>query len=240
LPLKTLQIAILGGDENAVLVGLKNFPSHKLTLISVKEDLETASRLAGKLVNALRLDVEILRIKDAAMTTMMETVGQVLRKESENFEDFLINVGSAGKHLTCAGVTAAFVNGVKAIDVMGDQPIVLPILKLSYAQIVSGPKLEILQGIASAGGEVEGLDRLGKLTNFGKPLLSYHIRGSEEGKGLVTLGLVEVKQLKQGKLKISLTALGRILLAATPNAQPLTALESAVIDTPSAKEPSNS
>jgi hypothetical protein len=213
MPLKTLQIAILGGNEDAVLVGLRNFPAHKLTLVSPQDYMNQANQLSGKLTDTLKLVVDIVQVKDATIPTMLEAVGQIVRKESENFEDFLINVGSAGKHLTCAGVTAAFVHGIKAFDVMGEQPAVLPIMKFSYTQAVSEPKMEILRAIERSGGDVESLEKLSALADYGKPLLSYHIRGSEEGQGLETLGLVEVERGKRGRLRVKLTALGRTLLS---------------------------
>lgn len=213
MPLKTLQIAILGGNDDAVLVGLRNFPAHKLTLLSLSDYMIQANQLSGKLTDTLKLAVDVVQVKDATIPTMLEAVGQIVRKESETFEDFLINVGSAGKHLTCAGVTAAFVHGIKAFDVMDEQPAVLPIMKFSYTQAVSEPKMEILRAIERAGGDVESLEKLSALANYGKPLLSYHIRGSEEGQGLETLGLVEVERGKRGRLRVKLTALGRTLLS---------------------------
>ncbi len=215
MPLRTLQIAILGGNEDAVLVGIKNFPTHKLVLVSPKEGLESAEKLAGRLSSTLKLDVNVEEVKDLTIPTMLETVASIVNKES-GFEDFVINVGSAGKYLTCAGVTAAFVNGIKAFDVMVDQPMMLPILKLSFSQIISGPKMEILQALMKAGGRTESLEALGKIADFGKPLLSYHIRGSGEGRGLEGLGLVEVSHLKQGRLEVKLTDMGRMLLSTLP------------------------
>lgn len=213
--LKTLQIALLGGNEDAVLVGLRNFPAHRLTLISLSDFIDQANRLAQKLGETLKLDVDVVQIKDPGILTMLDAVGQILRNESENFQDFLINVGSASKHVTCAGVTAAFVHGIKAFDVMGDQPVVLPVMKFSYTQAVTEPKMEILRAIERSGGDVESLVRLSVLSNYGKPLLSYHINGSEESRGLEDLGLVEVERGKRGRLRVKLTALGRVLLSAS-------------------------
>lgn len=222
LPLKTLQVAILGGSEDAVLVGIKNFPTHKLVLVSPKDSAEATQKLAERLTGTLKLDVDVQEVKDGTIPTMLEAVANIVNKESA-FEDVIINVGSAGKHLTCAGVTAAFVHGIKAFDVMGDQPMMLPVLKMSFTDIVSGPKMEILQALEKAGGMTQSLEELGKIANFGKPLLSYHIRGSDESRGLEDIGLVEVKQLKQGRLEVKLTEMGRMLLSTLPKsrAEPL-------------------
>jgi DNA-binding transcriptional ArsR family regulator len=216
MPLKTLQIAILGGSDDAVLVGLRNFPAHKLVLITPNDYKTRADELSGRLTSTLKLAVEVIEVKDPNIPTMLETVGQLVRKESENFQDFLINVGSADKHFTCAGVTAAFVRGIKAFDVMGDQPAILPVMKFSYTEAVTEPKMEILRAIEKVGGDVESLEKLSGLSDYGKPLLSYHIRGSEEGQGLEELGLVEVERGKRGRLRVKLTALGRTLLSTAP------------------------
>ena len=211
MALKTLQIAVLGGSEDAVLVGLRNFPAHKLTLLSPIESLNQAEQLSRNLTETLKLIVEIKQLRDTAITTMLEAVGEIVRTESDNFQDFLINVGSAGRPQTCAGVTAAFVHGIKAFDVMSEQPIVLPVMKFSYAQAVTEPKMEILRAIERSGGDVESLEKLSVLSNYGKPLLSYHIRGSKMGRGLEDLGLVEIERGKRGRLRVKLTDLGRTL-----------------------------
>ena len=213
--LKTLQLAILGGDDNAVLVGLRNFPTHKVVVLAPPEFTSQADSLAGKLASMLRLPVEVVQLTDSSIVTILEQVSKVVRNESGAFQDFIINVGSANKQLTCAGVTAAFVHGIKAFDVMGDQPIILPVMNFSYAQIVTQPKMEILRAIERSGGDVESLERLSAISNFGKPLLSYHIRGSGDGKGLEDLGLVEVEREKRGRLRVKLSALGRTLLSTT-------------------------
>jgi DNA-binding MarR family transcriptional regulator len=215
MPLRTLQLAVLGGSEDAVLVGLRNFPAHRLTLICSTDFLNQANQLSGKLKEALKLDVDVVQVKDNTMLAMLDVVGQIVRKESGNFQDFLINVGSASKHLTSAGVAAAFVHGIRAFDVIGDQPAVLPVMKFSYTQAVTEPKMRILRAIEATGGDVESLEKLSEISNFGKPLLSYHIRGSEDGDGLESLGLVEVERGKRGRLRVKLTPLGRTLLASS-------------------------
>jgi hypothetical protein len=219
LPLKTFQIALLGGNNDSVLVGLRNFPAQKLLLLTPKEQANNANRLANNLRDTLKLPVDIMELGDTSIPAILELVGEIFRKESENFEDFLLNVGSASKSLTCAGVTAAFVHGIKAFDVMGDRPEVLPIMKLSYTQVVSDAKIQILRAVEKAGGEVESLEKLSELSHYGKPLLSYHIRGSEDSRGLVELGLVEAERVKRGRIKVQLTTLGRTLLSTTRHPQ---------------------
>jgi len=215
MPPRTLQIAMLGGNEEAILVGLRNFPAHKLILISSMDILDQATQLSAKLKETLKLDVDVVQVKDSAISSVLEVLGQLVRKESATFQDFLINVGSANRHLTCAGVTAAFVHGIRAFDVIADQPSLLPVMKFSYTQAVTEPKMEILRAIERSNGDVESLEKLSEISNFGKPLLSYHIRGSDDGAGLEKLGLVEIERGKRGRLRVKLTPLGRTLLASS-------------------------
>ncbi len=219
MPPRTLQIALVGGSDDAVLVGLRNFPAHKLTLISAEDSLNQAQQLARKLTETLKLAVDVHQLRDGSVATMLETVGKIVQSESENYQDFLINVGSAGRNQMSAGVTAAFVHGIKAFDVIREQPVVLPVMKFSYTQAVTEPKMQILMAIQRSGGDVESLEKLSTLSNFGKPLLSYHIRGSEDGQGLEDLGLVEIERGKRGRLRVKLTALGRTLLSTWPTKQ---------------------
>lgn len=216
MPLKTLQIAILGGNDEAVFVGLRNFPAHKLVLIASIDCKDQAENLSAKLTDTLKLAVNTVEIKDTSIQTMLDTIGQLVRNGMEEFQDFIINLGAASQHLTCAGTTAAFVHGIKAFDVIGEQVEALPIMKFSYTQAVTEPKLEILRAIERSGGDVESLEKLSVIANYGKPLLSYHIRGSQDSKGLESLGLVEIERGKRGRLRVKLTSLGRTLLSTTP------------------------
>ena len=217
MPLRTLQIAILGGNEEAVFVGLRNFPAHKLALITPPEATSQSTTLSGKLTDTLKLVVSTVEVKDSSIQAILDAIGQLVRKEKGDFEDFIINVGSAGRSLACAGVTAAFVYGIRSFDVNGDTPAMFPVMKFSYAEAVTAPKIEILRAIDRLGGSIESLEMLSRIMNYGKPLLSYHIRGTRESRGLESLGLVDVERGKRGRLQVKLTPLGRTLLSTAPD-----------------------
>lgn len=220
MPPRTLQIVFLGGSEDAVFVGLRNFPAHKVTLVFLKDSTERGDQIFSKLTDSLKLSVETVKVDDASIQTILDTVGQIIKSESSNFQDFIINLGSASKLLTCSGAAAAFVYGIKAFDVINDQPMILPVMQFAYTQAITEPKLKILRIIQRSGGDVESLEKLSKLSSYGKPLLSYHIRGSEEiGQGLEALGLVDVERGKRGRLRVKLTVLGKTLLSSSTRNQ---------------------
>lgn len=218
MPLKTLQIALTGGNDDAVAVGVRNFPTHKIALIASNKDREKANKLTMDLSSVLKVPVETYFLSTPGVRSMLEMVSQILNKERANFEDIIVNVGGGDKYNTCAATTAAFIYGLKAFDVMGDQPEMLPILKLSYSEIISKAKIDILRAIDKAGGEVADLDQLTQTSGYGKPALSYHLHGAGgESKGLVEMGLVEVERGLKGRSRVRLTTLGKMLLLTDVN-----------------------
>jgi hypothetical protein len=215
--LRTLQITTVGQDTDIVLTGIRNFPTHKLALICQFEDKEKVEDFAShiKMVLKIPLDIYVLSKTDNIIDSVLESVAEILKKDEENFDDFIVNVAGGEKTLTCAAVSAAFINGLKAFHVVDDKPLMLPILKLSFTEIVSNAKIQILRSLYEIGGKVKSLNRLEKVSGYGKPLLSHHITGSENSKGLVNLGLVETERGKRGRMQVKLTTLGRMLILRT-------------------------
>ncbi len=215
--MKTLQIATAGENTDVILAGVRNFPAHKLALICLSEHQDTITEFASNLERILKMpiDVYVVQSKGNPLDGMLGIVADILKIDGKNFEDIIINAAGGDKVLTCAAVSAAFINGLKAFHVMGDTPIMLPVLKLSYNEIVSRAKIDILRAIDEAGGEVESLKHLSNVSGYGKPLLSHHIRGAENSRGLRELGLVETERVTRGRIRVKLTTLGRMLLFGT-------------------------
>lgn len=215
LVLKTLQIATVGENTDVVLTGVRNFPAHKLALICLPKHKDTVNRFTLELERILKIPIDVYVVPDRGnpLDGMLDIVANILKKDGRDFEDIIINVAGGDKVLTCAAVSAAFINGLKAFHVMGDMPVMLPILKLSYNEIVSKAKIAILQAIDKAEGEVKSLKQLSTISGYGKPLLSHHIQGAENSRGLVKLGLVEIERGKRGRTRVKLTTLGKMLLS---------------------------
>ena len=145
----------------------------------------------------------------------MERVTEILNLHRKQFQQVLLNISSGDKLIGCAALSAAFINGIKAfgMDETGTTPLLMPILKLSYTEIISDSKIKILKAIDNVGGTVDSLEKLEQISGYGKPLLSYHIQGSKDSKGLADLGLVEVEKGDRGKISTRLTTLGKLLVS---------------------------
>ncbi|MBI3639283.1 MAG: hypothetical protein HY223_03110 [Thaumarchaeota archaeon] len=212
---RTLQIATFGDDQEGILSGLRNFPIHKLILLHYEEDKNKVEKFAGNLRDTLGIPISLKLISQPdIIRSAMEHVSEIIKTEGSQFEQILINVSAGDKMIGCAALSCAFVNGITAFgtDPSGNA-MLLPILKLSYNEIISDAKIKILNAIDKAGGKIESLGELTKTSGFGKPLLSYHIHGSAESKGLVQLGLVDTERMERGKSRITLNTLGKMLIS---------------------------
>lgn len=214
---QTLQIATFGQDREGIVAGIRNFPIHKLILLHYVEDKKDVEEFSHNIRSTLGISVSLRLIaKPDIIRSAMEQISEIIKTESGKFEQLLINVSAGDKMIGCAALSCAFVNGIKAFGTDQDgKPMLLPILKMSYNEIISDAKIKILRALDKAGGTTESLDDLTKITEFGKPLLSYHIHGTNESKGLVQLGLVEVERLERGRSKITLNTLGKMLISAS-------------------------
>src|ERR687888_2301285 len=126
------------------------------------------------------------------------------------------------KLIGCAALSAAFINGIMAfgMDSTHSLPLLMPVLKLSYSEVISAAKIKILKAIDSIGGTIDSLDQLEQVSGYGKPLLSYHVQGAKDSKGLADLGLVEVEKGDRGKISAKLTTLGKLLVASNVISSP--------------------
>jgi hypothetical protein len=145
----------------------------------------------------------------------MERVNEILNLHGKEFRQVLMNVSSGDKLIGCAALSSAFINGIKAfgMDSTHKSPLLMPVLKLSYNEIISEAKIKILKAIDDAGGTIESLEQLEQISGYGKPLLSYHVQGGKDSKGLADLGLVDVEKGDRGKISARLTVLGKLLVS---------------------------
>jgi hypothetical protein len=214
--LATLQVATFGSEgQDGIALGIRSFPVHKLVIICFASDKNKAEEFARKIRNVLGLPVTINVVtKENVIRDTMERVNEILNLNAKEFQQVLMNVSCGDKLLGCAALSAAFINGIKAfgMDTTGTMPLLMPVLKLSYSEIISDAKVKILKAIDSAGGTIESLDQLEHLSGYGKPLLSYHVQGGKDSKGLADLGLVEVEKGDRGKISAKLTTLGKLLV----------------------------
>lgn len=214
-----LQIATVGEDLDPIMVGVREYPVSRLILIHTPE-FEEQARRARALLQPLKLDTQLIEVQGDIMMGVLRAVGGLVAEGTLKFDDVYINVASGTRMTGCAATAAAFVNGVKAFGVMEGKPFMLPVLRFSYQELVSDAKLQILRAIEGLGETVESLQHLSDVAGIEKSLLSYHLRGGKESKGLEDLGLVEIDRGDRGRLGIRLTPMGKMLLGGYAKGDP--------------------
>lgn len=207
-----VMIASVGDDPEPVLVGVRDYPVKKLVLLHTEALRDEAEAVASK-VRAIFVETELRPVKEAdVLMDTLRQVAQVHAAESLRFDDIIVNVSSGDKMQSCSALSAAFVNGVPAIGVAGGAPFALPVLKFSYTELISDAKYRVLEALDAIGGHAESLNALAEASGVEKSLLSYHLRTTREGKGLEDMGLVDIERGAFGRLGITLSEMGRLIL----------------------------
>jgi hypothetical protein len=199
-------IAPIGENSKALFVGMKEFPTERVILLTTKEYFKEAKKISQKL--------EDFTIK----SEIRELEGNILESVFKEFADIcsiydndniLVNVATGNHTTTCASLSAAYANGLKAFDVMEEMTIMLPILKLSYYHELSENKMEILRSIDE--NNFQPITELSKKIKMSISLLSYHINGNDKYKGLKDHRLIDTKLVNKN-LHIKLSSMGKLLL----------------------------
>lgn len=205
-------VATVGDDDESVMVGVRDYPVRRLILLHTPPHEATAQSVAARL-NAIYVSTELRAIdSDDVLMDTMRVVADIVATEAVEFPEVVLNVSSGDKMQTCSALSAAFVHGVPAIGVAPDGPFALPVLKFSYAELISPSKYRVLEALQGRGGRAESLAQLAQWTGVEKSLLSYHLRTTRDGKGLEDMGLVEIERGTFGRLGIKLTEMGGVML----------------------------
>ncbi len=206
--MKHVIIATFEGNADAIFAGVKEFPTEKIVLLAPAEFVAEAQKVK-KEMEKFRIAVETEAIANAnSLEEVFTAVGRIKARERE--KQVMMNLSDSSGILGCAALSAAFVNGIKAFEIMDDKLVMFPILKFSYYDLLSEKKMLILQKLFEQK-KISSLEELGKSINLGPSLINYHIYGNEKNPGLKELGLIEANREK-GKINIELTTLGRLLL----------------------------
>lgn len=204
---KKVVIAPVGDNMDALYVGLREFPTERVILITPKDRIDEANK-AKKDLEKFKIPVQITEIKGNIWESMFQKISEI--KAIEKDKDIIINTATGDRVSTCAATSAAFVNGLKAMSVEGSRVMMLPVLKFSYYSMLTDKKMSILK-LLNEPKCCDSLEQLGKKTKMSLPLISYHINGNLKSEGLKEMGLVDTEE-KKGRISLRLSVLGRLLL----------------------------
>jgi len=199
-------IAPVGDNSRALFIGMKEFPTEHVILITPSKNLKEAKKIQKKL-DEFTIKSEIIEIDGNLMEGMFKTFGNLCSIYDE--ERLVVNVATGDRISTCAALSAAFANGLQAFGVMDNEVMMLPIMKLSYYNELSTNKLRILKLLKSD--EHISLKELSTGLKMSTSLLSYHINGNHKHKGLKELRLIDIKE-KNKNVYVKLSNMGALIL----------------------------
>lgn len=201
-------IAPVGNNVNSTFVAIREFPTEKVFLVQTEKQREKVNELQ-EVLSRLKISLQFVEVKGNQLEGMFRAFAQIKASVPDN--TLLVNV-SAGDNLSnCAALTAAFVNGLKAFNVMDDKLVMLPVLKFSYYRLLPERKLAIIKFLKGQPDCCSSLEDLSTRLKISLPLCSYHINGTAKVEGLATQGLVEVHPGPRGKSQVMLTEMGRMI-----------------------------
>jgi DNA-binding transcriptional ArsR family regulator len=209
--MKNIVVASVGEQMEPLFVGLRQFPTEKVILLSPQERKQDAERTRNDL-EKFKIPGYIVTIDESTEAKLWENTFRVLSdiKNAETDKEVLVNIETGDKEARFATMSGAFVNGMKAFSVSGERAQMLPVMKFSYYKLIPDKKMEILK-ILHENNTLSSLDELSKRTKMSLPLISYHINGNLKSEGLKSMGLIETKEQK-GRVSISLSLLGRMVV----------------------------
>ncbi|MBI2233295.1 MAG: winged helix-turn-helix domain-containing protein [Candidatus Aenigmarchaeota archaeon] len=203
--MKHTVVAPAGDNIDALFIGVREFPTEKVVLITPKRYASEAAR-AQKELKKFRIPVKIIDIDES-----WESIFRAIAEIKSSAENILVNVATGDRDGQCAATSAAFVNGLKAFSIDKGEAMMLPVLKFSYYKMIPERKLLILKTLKQDKTCCASFEELSRRLNMSLPLVSYHINGNAKSEGLVQMGLADVTE-KKGRMEITLTPLGKLLI----------------------------
>lgn len=209
--MKKIVVAPMGDNMDALFVGIKEFPTEKVILISPNRYLNDAEKIKKDL-DRFKIPLHIISVKGDSEVEIWESVFMAIAdiRSSEKNNEILINVATGDRTTRCAATSASFVNGLKAFATSGDKAMMLPVMRFSYYKMISDKKMDILKVLAEKDC-CSSLDELSKKTKMSLPLISYHINGNLKSEGLKEMGLVDTFE-DRGRVSVELSPLGRMVV----------------------------
>jgi DNA-binding transcriptional ArsR family regulator len=202
-------VSVVGEDMGSLFNGIREFPTRRVILVTPEERILLAEKTKKEL-DRFKIPVIIKKMSEDTWEGIFEAIKDI--KEIEGEKELIINAasGESGSN-KCAICSAAFVNGLKAFTVTGDDVMLMPIMKFSYYRLLTEKKMDIIKYLHKNNGCCSSLDDLSKKLGLSLPLLSYHINGNLKSEGLKEMGLVTTEDNK-GRTSVKLTLLGRLLV----------------------------
>ena len=193
-------------DLDSIFRIISTFPTEKVILLSNGKNKENTEKFEKEL-EKFKVPSHTVEIKNYSVEELLKTIKQI----SDSDKEIIINISSGNKITSALMLCSAYVHGIKAVGVINDEVVVLPVLKLSYYKALTEKKMNILKILYNNKNCCTYLENLRKKLEKSMPLLSYHLHGNKKMDGLEQMELVRIES-KEKKKKIHLSKMGKLLM----------------------------
>ncbi len=207
---KHVLMAPAGDDMDSVYQIVRTFPTDRIILLSDQNDIEKTREFSRSL-RKFKIPVDTIKVRKYSIDELFKITKKIYEAEKER--EVIISVASGSKTTACLTLSAAFVNGIKAVGIVNDRVVLMPVMRFSYYKAISEQKMRILKFLYRSPGYRRSLEEMRKSMKMSLPLISYHINGNQRVEGLVQMGLVESADKKSRRMTISLTELGEMMIS---------------------------
>lgn len=204
MPNRKILVVPVGDGIKSLQPALKALAVRKVHLLSTQENAALAEKTKKEL-ETRGIETRVWKMIGDVWEETFRIIAEITSAEP----DVVVHVGTSDRMSQCAATSAAFVNGVNAINGDEHNIMMLPVLKFNYYTQLTEKKMNILRSLDEK--QYKSLDELSKKLKMSLPLLSYHIHGNYKTEGLVQMNLVELG-VRGSTQAISLTAMARLLL----------------------------
>ena len=199
-------VAPVGDQPEALFPALREFSVDHVHMLTQKRYQRQAKRL--------KKDLDKFGIKYSEAELGPNVWEDTFAKISDfanlhpHRERIVVHTGVGDRETQCASTSAAFVNGLHAVNGTKDMLMSLPVMKFTYYTLLNDRKIAVMKELE------EGMRSMNDIANslrMSLSLLSYHVHGNIKSEGLIDMGVVELEE-RNNQSYLSLTSMGRLLL----------------------------
>ena len=204
--MKKTIICAVGDRPEAIFPALREFSVEHVHLLTHPAYAKEAKQIRADLAKfGVKMTEE--EMSDSLWEDTFVKVA-AFAKNHPHPESIVVHTGTGDRVSQCAATSAAFVNGLKAVNGNKDMLFGLPIMRFQYYNVLNDRKRKIMSALQQGS---KSMQAVSKDINVSLSLLSYHVHGNRKSEGLVDMGVVELSE-KNNQTYLSLTAMGRLLL----------------------------
>lgn len=204
--MKTTIVCPVGDQPQALFPALREFSVGHVHLLTHPSYAKQTKSLCADL-DRFGIPYSKQSLSDNTWEDTFVRVGEFANSHPHP-ERIVVHVGTGDRNMQCAATSAAFVNGLKAVNGNKNMIFGLPVLRFNYYNSLNDRKRKILSALQTSS---KTLSSISEDIGISLSLLSYHVHGNRKSEGLVDMGLVELSE-SDNQTVLSLSSMGRLLL----------------------------